>query len=120
MSVTEQQIVAAAQVAHEANRTYCATIGDYSQAAWADAPQWQKDSAIAGVRFHLTSDATPEQSHESWLAHKKADGWNYGPVKDATLKTHPCYVPYADLPADQKIKDHIFRGIVHAMLRNGL
>jgi len=73
-----------AQVAHEVNRAYCASIGDDSQPAWADAPDWQRASILAGVDMHLANpDATPEQSHESWLAVKLADGWVYGEVKNA-------------------------------------
>jgi hypothetical protein len=105
-----------AQVAHEVNRAYCASIGDDSQPAWADAPDWQRASALAGVDMHLANpDATPEQSHESWLAVKLADGWTYGEVKNAELKQHPCFMPYADLPAAQKSKDYLFRAVVHAM-----
>ncbi len=105
-----------ARVAHEINRSYCASLGDASQPAWDDAPEWQKARALAGVDMHLANpDATPEQSHESWLAQKSAEGWKYGPVKDAEKKEHPCFLPYADLPAEQKAKDYLFRGVVHAL-----
>jgi hypothetical protein len=107
-----------AMAAHEANRAYCLALGDLSQLLWDDAPDWQKDSAIAGVNMHLANpNATPEDSHASWLAEKVAAGWVYGPVKDAEKKQHPCCVPYAELPADQKAKDYIFRGVVHATKR---
>lgn len=106
-----------ARVCHEANRAYCATIGDNSQPAWEDAPDWQKQSAIVGVKFNLAAlergeDPTPEASHESWLAEKERDGWKYGPVKDAEKKEHPCFVPYEKLPFEQRLKDHIFGSIV--------
>lgn len=105
-----------AMVAHEVNRAYCQSLGDASQPAWAAAPEWQQKSALAGVEMHLANpEATPEQSHESWLAQKLADGWKVGPVKDADLKEHPCCVSYAELPAEQKAKDYIFRGVVHAL-----
>lgn len=105
-----------ARVAHEVNRVYCASIGDHSQPAWEDAPQWQKESAIAGVDFHLANpDATPENSHESWLAQKQADGWKFGPVKDPEKKEHPCFVPYLELPVEQRSKDYLFRGVVHIL-----
>lgn len=105
-----------ARVAHEINRAYCASLGDASQPAWEDAPEWQQGSALAGVDMHLAKpDATPEQSHESWLAQKLAEGWKYGPVKDVEKKEHPCCVPYAELPAEQKAKDYLFRGVVHAL-----
>ena len=108
--------IAIARVAHEINRAYCASLGDTSQPAWEDAAEWQQGSALAGVDMHLAKpDATPEQSHESWLAQKLAEGWKYGPVKDAEKKEHPCCVPYADLPAEQKAKDYLFRGVVHAL-----
>lgn len=100
------------RAAHSANRGYCQSLGDTSQPNWDDAPDWQKDSARAGVRFHLANDVTPEESHKSWLAVKEADGWKYGPVKDAEKKEHPCFLPYAELPDDQKAKDFIFKSVV--------
>ena len=105
-----------AQVAHEINRAYCASLGDVSQAAWADAPEWQRQSALAGVAMHLANPAaTPADSHISWLAEKTAAGWAFGPVKDAEKKEHPCCVPYDELPAEQKAKDYLFRAVVHQL-----
>ena len=105
-----------ARVAHEINRAYCASLGDDSQPSWGNAPDWQKASALAGVDMHLANpDATPENSHESWLAQKTAEGWKYGPVKDAEKKEHPCFLPYSELPPEQKAKDYLFRAVVHAM-----
>lgn len=116
MKTTRLAVALIAMVAHEANRAYCQSLGDDSQPAWVFAPEWQQKSALVGVEMHLANpDATPEQSHESWLAQKLADGWKVGPAKDAELKEHPCCVPYAELPADQKAKDYIFRGVVHAL-----
>jgi hypothetical protein len=107
----------AAKVAHEANRAYCLAIGDHVQESWEEAPDWQRKSCLAGVEHHLANpESTPEQSHECWLAEKKSDGWKYGPVKDAEKKEHPCFVPYADLPVAQQVKDYLFRAIVTAVL----
>lgn len=109
-----------ARVCHEVNRAYCQALGDDSQPLWEEAPEWQRGSALAGVRMHLANpDASPADSHESWLAQKAAEGWNYGPVKDPDKKEHPCFVPYDALPVEQRAKDYIFRGTVHA-LRNYL
>lgn len=106
-----------ARICHEANRAYCLSIGDPSQPAWDEAPEWQRTSAIAGV-LAIKEDPgrTPEQSHESWLKHKKSDGWKYGPVKDPVKKEHPCFVPYNDLPAEQRMKDHLFTAIAKTLL----
>lgn len=105
----KQQI---AELCHNVNKAYCESIGDYSQPTWEDAPDWQKASAMEGVYFHLENDTTPEQSHESWMKSKENDGWVYGKVKDADKKTHPCMVPYNQLPQEQKSKDYIFKAIV--------
>jgi len=104
-----------ARVAHEVNRAYCQALGDHSQPAWEDAPQWQRDSAMLGVALHTANNVGPEASHESWMAQKVADGWKYGPVKDPERKEHPCIVPFADLSPAQQAKDFIFRGVVHAL-----
>lgn len=103
-----------AEVCHETNRAYCRVIGDNSQVAWADAPEWQRTSAIEGVAGALAGN-TPEQQHESWLAGKARDGWVWGPVKDADAKEHPCFVAYANLPPEQRIKDALYIGVVRAL-----
>lgn len=110
------KVLAIARVAHLINAAYCASLGDTSQPSWEDAPEWQRESAVNGVNMHLANpDATPEQSHESWLAQKVEAGWVYGDVKDADAKTHPCCVPFAELKPEQKAKDFLFRGVVHAL-----
>lgn len=113
----DTHIINIAAVCHEANRAYCATLGDLSQPAWADAPDWQRESAIKGVLGIRRGEITrPEQSHESWSAQKVAAGWVYGEVKDAEAKTHPCLVPYAALPPEQQAKDALFFATARALL----
>lgn len=113
---TTTLIGAIAKVAHDANRAYCQTIGDDSQPAWEDAPQWQQDSARRGVEFCLANpDAPPSANHDSWLKVKEADGWVYGETKDPEAKTHPCMVPYERLPVNQQKKDALFKAIVAAL-----
>lgn len=113
---TDQQIEAAARAAYEANRAYCVTIGDNSFVQYSDAPAWQKQTVINGVKGVIAGN-TPEQSHESWLDEKRATGWKYGPVKDPEKKEHPCMVPYAELPPEQKVKDFIYVNVVRTMLK---
>lgn len=106
-----------AKICHEINRAYCMALGDTSQEAWEDAPDWQRESAIKGVAFHVSNPkAGPEASHESWMDQKIQDGWVYGHIKDPDLKTHPCMVPFFELPREQQAKDYIFRATVHAIM----
>jgi hypothetical protein len=110
--MTTEQI---AQVCHEANRALQLISGDPAPSpAWADAPDWQRNSAIEGVE-QAQAGATPQQLHDSWCAYKTDDGWTYGETKDADAKTHPCLVPYSALPADQRQKDAVFHAIVAAL-----
>ena len=111
--LTNEQI---ARVCHEVNRAYCQALGDNSQPTWEIAPQWQRDSAMLGVKLHIDNPTAGAQaSHESWLAQKVAEGWVYGPEKRPDLKQHHCMVPFDELPREQQAKDYIFRGVVHAL-----
>lgn len=105
-----------ARVCHEINRAYCNALGDASQPAWENAPDWQRDSAIAGVIFRLDNpQATPEDMHESWWSKKAAEGWVFGEHKDPEKKTHPCMVPYRELPREQRVKDYLFKAVVDSL-----
>jgi len=105
-----------AQVAHEINQAFCNSIGDTSQPDWKDAPEWQKSSAVNGVQFHIDNpDASPSDSHNSWLKQKTEEGWKYGAVKNPETKEHPCFVPYDQLPVEQRSKDYLFKQIIHSL-----
>lgn len=108
-----------ARVAHEVNRGYCQALGDDTQLPWEEAPEWQKKSAMLGADLHLhSSESSPKDSHESWMAQKLTDGWKHGAKKDEKKKTHPCIVPFDKLPVEQQAKDFIFRAIVLALRRH--
>lgn len=105
-----------ARIAHDVNRAYRCALGEDAGPTWDEAPEWQRASVLAGVMFHLSKPwKGPESSHEAWMAHKLAEGWQYGPTKDVEAKTHPCLVPFAELPVAQQAKDFLFRAIVHAL-----
>ncbi len=112
---TTAQVETAARAAHEANRSWCLAHGDTSQPAWDDAPDWQQSSARNGV-LGVANGNGPRESHECWLKEKADTGWTYGAVKDPEAKTHPCFVPYDDLPPAQHAKDGIFVTVVTAIL----
>lgn len=110
-----------AEICHEANRFYCLFQGDTSQKEWKDSEDWQKVSAVNGVRMHLANPhATPEDSHENWYQEKVEAGWKYGSVKDPAKKEHPCMVAYNELPYEQQMKDSIFAGIAKSMLKKAI
>ena len=114
MQLTPRHI---AIIAHEANRLYCQLIGDDSQPSWDNAPEWQQSSILKGVMaLKLNPNLTPEDQHNAWMADKRQAGWTYGDEKDADLKTHPCMVPYGELPQEQQLKDLIFQTVVKACL----
>jgi len=113
---TEGQIKIIAGVCHEANKEFCRMNGDSSQVTFSQAPTWQRDSAVAGVKFRLANpDAPVDAQHNAWMESKLKDGWVYGEVKDAEKKTHPCLVPFAELPPFQQKKDTLFCAIVDAL-----
>lgn len=112
----QDRIEACARAAHEVNRAYCIAIGDDTQKSWEDADQWQRDSAVRGVKVALAG-ATPEEQHEAWYKDKITDGWKYGSVKDPTKKEHPCLVTYAELSEPQRKKDAIYIAVVRAMAK---
>ncbi len=114
--LTKNEIVAIAKVCHQANKAWCEINGDTSQKDWDDAAEWQRDSMIKGVEFRLENpDAYKDANHIAWMNNKISEGWKYGPVKDAENKTHPCLVPFADLPTHQQKKDYIFCAIVDVL-----
>lgn len=105
-----------ARACHQANKAICEAFGDTSQPDWDDAPEWQRSSAIAGVRFCLDHPEAPASAnHDSWAAQKIADGWRFGETKDPEAKTHPCLVAFDRLPPQQQVKDYVFKAIVAAL-----
>lgn len=43
--------------------------------------------------------------HEVWAQGRIAEGWQYGERRDDQLKTHPCLVPYEQLPESEREYD---------------
>lgn len=114
--ITQDNTEFIAKACHEANKVWCEANGDTSQKHWAESEQWQKDSAITGVKFRFQNpDAKEDSQHNAWMQDKINDGWVYGDVKDATAKTHPCIVPFNELPEFQQKKDKLFCAIVDAL-----
>lgn len=43
--------------------------------------------------------------HEVWAKERMDEGWTYGSVRNDKLKTHPCLIPYEELPEIEKEYD---------------
>lgn len=43
--------------------------------------------------------------HEVWAQTRISQGWSYGEKRDDSKKTHPCLVPYEELPEEEKVYD---------------
>jgi DNA-binding transcriptional MerR regulator len=104
-----------ARVVHAANRELQIVQGDsWPSPPWDEASEYQVQESIDGVEEALRG-VTPEQSHEAWCTRLRANGWQYGEVKDEAAKTHPCLVPFAELPEEQQRKDALLVAIVQVL-----
>ena len=43
--------------------------------------------------------------HDVWSETRISQGWTYGEQRDDALKTHPCLIPYEELPDSEKEYD---------------
>lgn len=46
-----------------------------------------------------------ENVHEVWSETRINQGWTYGEQRNDELKTHPCLIPYDELPESEKEYD---------------
>ena len=46
-----------------------------------------------------------KNTHEVWAQQRINDGWVYGQRRDTESRTHPCLVPYEELPESEKEYD---------------
>ena len=112
--MVNDKIRTCARAAYEAIRSYRMAIGEKPEDPWESMRADQQESYIRGVRSCLFGN-TPEEQRAHWLKEKFDTGWQYGPAKDPVAKLHPCMVPYADLPKEQRMKDMLFTGTVRLM-----
>lgn len=57
-----------------------------------------------------------ENVHENWAIGRLKEGWRYGPQRDDVEKTHPCLVPYDELPDSEKEYDRTTAGETHKLI----
>ena len=70
-----------------------------------------KPKPIDTTDVELPEDLVPliekmaKNVHEVWAESRLSQGWTYGDKRDDEKKTHPCLVPYEDLPEVEKEYD---------------
>jgi hypothetical protein len=114
---TDLEIARFARIAHEANRAVQAADGDdMPSLPWFCEPRSLRASTMAGVQ-RVLAGMSPAENHELWCAFKRDQGWVYGPLKDAEVRppTHPCLVPWPQLPRPERVKARLFCAVVLAL-----
>lgn len=53
----------------------------------------------------LLVEQVAKNVHEVWAESRIAQGWRYGEQRNDELKTHPCLIPYEELPEEEKEYD---------------
>ena len=65
-------------------------------------------------------EAMAKNVHEVWAETRIKQGWKYGEQRNDELKTHPCLVPYEDLPEEEKEYDrNTSRGTLKLIMKLG-
>ena len=62
-------------------------------------------SVSLGPELMRLAERLAENTHDVWARERIAQGWKYGPSRRDDIKEHPCLVPYALLPEEEKIYD---------------
>jgi hypothetical protein len=109
-----------ARACHEAARAIGQVFGEDPgtppMAAWADAPQSERDRVAADVKLALAKpDAPTPDQHSAWLDAHLADKWEKGPAIDVEGKKHPHLVPFAELREAARAKVLVCAAIVRAL-----
>lgn len=51
------------------------------------------------------TEAMARNVHEVWAAGRIKEGWTFGTIRDDLNKTHPCLIPYEQLPESEREYD---------------
>ena len=57
------------------------------------------------VKLEQLVEQMSRNVHEVWAETRMKQGWSYGEQRDDELKTHPCLIPYEELPDSEKEYD---------------
>jgi len=62
------------------------------------------DIALSEDLAGLT-EAMARNVHEVWAAGRIKEGWTFGAIRNDQNKTHPCLIPYEQLPESEREYD---------------
>ena len=88
--------------------------------AWTELPEPSRKAAVDAVQELIdwedwyTEELTPEMAHQVWQERVPLD-WKYGEVYCAINKTHPCLVPFDELPYSEQVKDEVWVTVINLM-----
>lgn len=57
------------------------------------------------IELKVLVEKMSKNVHEVWAETRVSQGWTYGEQRNDELKTHPCLVPYEELPEEEKEYD---------------
>jgi hypothetical protein len=60
-----------------------------------------------GPELNELVEKLSESTHDNWAIGRLNEGWRLGPERDNKQKTHPCLIPYSQLPESEKDYDRV-------------
>lgn len=81
-----------------------ALVSTAAQASYMPAPP-DTDSILLPPQLLTLTEQLAENIHDIWASQRLRQGWTYGQTRDDGAMTHPCLVPYDQLPEQEKAYD---------------
>ena len=81
---------------------------------WSELSDEQQNHAINAVKEIYNSEPkTAEELHELWMKPLLATSWKTGEY-NIIKRTHPCLMPFNELPDSEKLKDILWQKMTEA------
>lgn len=108
-----------AKVAYQTYREYLKNTNSTTNLLdWDECPDWEKKSAIIGVRTYINNpEDSIEKNHERWMKERLTNNGVYYTERDKIsfdyLPREP--IPFLQLSKKLQVKDFIFQNVVYAL-----
>lgn len=111
--VSQKMLYLLAEACHEAVKIVSEQILSEDKKEWKLISSEDKSRLINAIRRTIDEKITdPAVAHGNWIVDMEKDGWKQGEEFSNENKTHPCMVPYDQLPTGQQTKDYIYLSIL--------